>query len=101
MLFTLLPLAGWAYDEVKFQIGDTPLNPATIDQTKADDPTDPNSVYLIYNALEKDTPIPAVIGEEEIKLILKHWAYLFIKAEDAFMIIIFNGQKLGRIFFKQ
>ena len=75
MLFTLLPLAGWAYDEVKFQIGDTPLNPATIDQTKADDPTDPNSVYLIYNALEKDTPIPAVIGEEEITLWVSNVAW--------------------------
>ena len=60
MLFTLLPLVGWAYDNVTFtvHIGDNDVELSGQGEAV--------TAYLTYDATDKALPFPTKIGEEEI-----------------------------------
>ena len=96
----LLPLAGWAVDDVAFNVTYFTQNltvslATVIDQADADDVTSVDkakSAYLIYNAQDKPLPKPVQIDGDDIEAHVNQWFWYkatknsnneFVKASDA------------------
>ena len=67
MLFTLLPLVGWAYDDVTFKVGDLVLEQTDEQGEEAEAHNAAVAAFLTYNAQDKALPTPYSIENEVIQ----------------------------------